>query len=81
VATGTLQYESRAGWYVEWYRDDDGDSGFGDNAEVCRWYGTHEECSRVLLYGPPRYGWIPCGELGDGGPPFDAATATGMYDR
>jgi len=69
------------GWHVVWYRDDDNNSGHGDNAEVCYWYGTRDECLERRLHGPvPTEGWVPVSELGDGGPPYDHATATGMYD-
>ena len=68
------------GYYVEWYRDDDGGSGYGDNAEINRWYcNSHAECKARAKRPPPREGWVSAGE--EGGTPYDAATATGMYDR
>lgn len=36
-----------AGWYAEVYTDDDGASGYGDNARIGYWYGTREECERL----------------------------------
>jgi len=32
------------GWRLEVYTDDDGASGYGENAMVGYWYGTREEC-------------------------------------
>lgn len=70
----------RGGTYVEWYRDDDGDSGYGDAAEVTRWYGPAEECRRLLGNEPPAgCMWAPVEEYFE--TPADHATATGMYDR
>lgn len=38
------------GYYVEWYRDDDGGSGYGDHPEITRWYvgrgGSRADCER-----------------------------------
>lgn len=42
------------GWYVEWYRDDDGDSGYGDNPQRAYWYGTREECYSLAQAKPPK---------------------------
>jgi hypothetical protein len=36
--------DNTVGWVVEWYRDDDNDSGYGDNPQIATWYGTQEEC-------------------------------------
>ena len=71
------------GYYVEWYRDDDGGSGYGEGAEVARWYGaTREACERRADMPPPRgnRAWLRLSTSSDA-PPHDAATATGMYDR
>ena len=69
------------GCFVEWYRDDDDNSGNGDNPQFCRWYGTHNECAERIKQPPPADGWITLASRMDGPPPYDAATATGMYDR
>ena len=74
--------------FIEWYRDDDGDSGYGDSAEVQRWYGwcddemtTRERLVARAKLPPPEDGWrrVDAGMFDS--PPHDAATATGMYDR
>lgn len=73
---GTLGYSSW-GSYVEWYRDDDCDSGYGDNAQTCRWWGTTAECRERIKRPAPKRGWsAPQSEHY-----VDAATATGMYDH
>jgi hypothetical protein len=36
------------GTYVLWYTDDDGGSGYGDNAHRSFWYGSHSECQRRI---------------------------------
>ena len=71
------------GYYVEWYSDDDGGSGYGEEAKVARWYGaTRGACERRADMPPPRRNraWWPL-STSSGAPPHDAATATGMYDR
>ena len=45
------------GWRIEWYRDDDNNSGWGDNAEICYWYGTFYECVERVRKAPPKDGW------------------------
>lgn len=35
------------GWFAEFYRDDDGNSGYGDNPEVAYWFGTEQQCRAV----------------------------------
>lgn len=42
----TLGYDA-GGNFVEVYTDDDGASGYGDNAKVGRWYGTPAECDAL----------------------------------
>ena len=44
----------RSGYYVEWYRDDDNNSGYGEDARIARWYGTKEECEERANGSPPR---------------------------
>jgi hypothetical protein len=70
----------RFGSFVEWYRDDDNNSGQGDNPATVRWYGDTLECRERAKLPPPEDGWLPVGE-DRGTPPHDAATATGMYDH
>lgn len=74
-----IQYDG-GGCHVLWYRDDDGGSGYGGNPEECRWYGSRADCEARAKQPPPKGGWVPVG-LEHGAPPYDAATATGMYDR
>lgn len=81
------------GYYIQWYRDSDGDSGYGDNAQLCFWYAergaSRSECEHRAAYPPhdpcaplgPATLWTPIEEAIHEGPPFDAATATGMYDH
>lgn len=57
---------------VEWYADDDGGSGFGDHAMVCRWFGrTLRECAERAKLPPPDDGWIPFSDTWH--PDFDEA--------
>lgn len=65
-----------AGWAAVVYTDDDGGSGYGDHARLGYWYGTKEECEAVA---PESVRIYPISD-GSGSPPYDAATATGMYD-
>ena len=44
--TKTIQQDA-GGIFAEFYTDDDGGSGYGDNPRVARWYGTLEECKAV----------------------------------
>jgi hypothetical protein len=44
--TKTLGIDA-GGWYAEVYTDDDGGSGYGDNARSGRWYGTRAQCEAV----------------------------------
>ena len=47
------------GWFVEWYADDDDSSGYGDNARVCRWYGTYQDClKRARRSAPSSRFWV-----------------------
>lgn len=60
------------GWFVEWFR-------FSDE-KITRWYGPRHECETRANHAPGgdyRPVWRP---LTEGPPPYDAATATGMYD-
>lgn len=77
MAKHALGYD---GWgnFVEWYRDDDNSSGYGDNPETARWYGTPPECRARALEPPPHDGWEPIGAYDNY---RDAATQTGMYDH
>ena len=61
------------GWYVEWFAEDDtAPLGY----RVAHWYGTREACVERMGRRAPRL--LPA--RGEGAPPYDAATATGMYD-
>lgn len=42
----TVTY-GEGGWCAEIYTDDDGGSGYGDNAKTGRWYGSKEACEAV----------------------------------
>ena len=51
------------GWYIEWYRDDDNNSGFGDNAQVVRWYAGRVDdpragCEARAREDAPEDGWV-----------------------
>lgn len=62
-----------AGWYVEWFQEDEAaPMGF----RCAHWYGTHEDCVARMAKPAPTLRPV-CGE---GAGPYDAATATGMYD-
>jgi len=39
-----IGYAATGHCYLEVYTDDDGASGYGDNAMVGRWWGTRAEC-------------------------------------
>jgi len=72
------------GWYVEWYTDDDGGSGYGDHSRVCYWYagrqGGRAACEARAKLPPPAWRhWYQ--NTGEGAAPYDAATAAGMYDH
>jgi len=43
-----------AGYCVEWYRDDDNNSGYGDNAARAYWYGDLHQCQAMAKRNPPR---------------------------
>ena len=62
MATATIQYDG-GGCHVEWYDDDDGDSGYGDGARIARWYGTRRECESMLESGrlPSESWWVRAG--------------------
>lgn len=79
MANPTIGYD-RFGSFVEWYRDDDDNSGQGDNPQTSRWYGTTLELRERAAQPPPEEGWVNVGS-DRGSPPYDAATATGMYDH
>lgn len=51
---GTVLLDSRGGYYVEWYTDDDNGSGYGDNGRVARYYADRDTCYRMAEGGPPR---------------------------
>ena len=63
--------------FIEWYRDDADNSGFGDNPEITRWYGsTFAECLEYAKNNPAPKNWhdlMPENTM-------DFATRTGMYD-
>lgn len=83
-ATATLQCDA-GGWHVLWYCDTDNNSGYGECAEEARWYGGpkggREACVERIRRPPPLedVNWVAIGSS-EGPPPYDAATATGMYD-
>lgn len=70
MITNCIGYD-RGGCYIEWYNDEDG--------TYARWYGPRADCD-VRIQGPvpPEDDFWPV--TMEGGPPHDAATATGMYD-
>ncbi len=49
------------GYYAEWYRDDDANSGYGDNPRRAVWYGSRQECEAVATNANPPAGtpWTP----------------------
>lgn len=55
-----LMYDN-AGYYVEWYRDDDGNSGYGDNPRTTRWYCSRAEGLELVTQADPPIGavWAP----------------------
>jgi hypothetical protein len=57
MAKAQVLQDSQGHAYVEFYRDDDQDSGYGDNAMVARWYGTAQECVERAKQTAPRDGW------------------------
>jgi hypothetical protein len=63
------------GTFVEWYFENDDGDGY-----VARWYGPRAECERRVNMPPPTREFEPLASLGEGASPYDAATATGMYD-
>lgn len=67
---GYWQGGGRAGYFVEWYDE--------DNQRVARWYGTLEECNERAKEPPDDSWWASVSDQGS--PPYDAATATGCYD-
>ena len=46
---------------VTWYRDDDNNSGYGDNPRKAVWWGTREECKALVNDKNPPNGarWEP----------------------
>lgn len=58
-----------AGWYVEWFQE-------GEPDRAAYWYGDREAC--VARMTKPAPALRPARGVGAG--PYDAATATGMYD-
>jgi len=73
----TIQLDG-GGWFVEWFDE--------DTERVSRWYGGRtggrEACNNRAKQDPPPAddsSWVAISE--EGAPPYDAATATGMYDR
>lgn len=73
MITGNI-YCGKYGWYIEFYREDDD--------YISYWYGDQKECLKILNEGnlPNDIEWIPAQLTYNGSPPYDAATATGMYD-
>jgi len=65
-----------AGYQVCWYGEDADGRGW-----VQFWGGTREQCEERAKQPPDADAWHPADMQGDGGPPYDHATATGMYDR
>jgi hypothetical protein len=60
------------GWYVEWTQEDtQAPMGF----RAAYWYGMREACVKRMAQRPPCLRPL----RSDGAPPYDAATATGMY--
>jgi hypothetical protein len=57
MPTAHILADSTGQRYVEFYRDDDNDSGYGDNAQVARWYGTAQECVERARQPAPKDGW------------------------
>lgn len=54
------------GYRIEWYRDDDNNSGYGDNAQVAYWFGTYEQCSSRALSDPDPSWWVSCDSKEEG---------------
>jgi hypothetical protein len=61
------------GTFVEWYFENDDGESF-----VARWYGPLAECAARVNTPPPPREFEPVTDCS--APPYDAATATGMYD-
>jgi len=60
-AIGIILYDHMAGNYcVEFYQDDDNNSGMGDNPRYARWYGEHKDCFKLLQSGeyPDGLNWV-----------------------
>jgi hypothetical protein len=59
MKTATVMYDNW-GSYAEWYRDDDDNSGYGDNPRTARWYGSRDECKRLAARSAPPAGtpWV-----------------------
>lgn len=55
-------YCTGGAWCLEWYRDDDGGSGWGEGAQVQRWHGTHGECAERAESPPDPKGWVTPGD-------------------
>lgn len=61
TAACTTILTDRWGTYVEWYADDDGNSGYGDNARRCVWYCSAAEARELAKQPTPPRGatWQP----------------------
>lgn len=48
------------GDYIEFYRDDDSNSGYGDNPRVAHWYGSPPELKAIIDSGrhPKGLRWV-----------------------
>ncbi len=75
--THTIQH-GPGGWFIEWYRDDDGDSGYGQEAEVAFWYGGrgngHKMCIERAKRPPNKDWWVSISLLGDNRPLYTHVT-------
>lgn len=58
---GYVEYNHGDGWTVQWYRDDDDNSGYGDNPRVAKIYGDRAYCMALAEKTEPPDGthWRP----------------------
>ena len=63
------------GTFIEFYRDDDGGSGYGDHARVARWYADTAECQRIMQSdrAPAGLRWTRIEDIPERADPFDLA--------